>query len=293
MHLISLLDLSPEEFVSLVESGRKIGRKRTKDLDGRSVALLFYLPSTRTRVAFEVAVKELGGFPVYMRPDEMQLSRGERIKDTAQVLSSYVDCIVIRGKHSVIEDFSRNSRVPVVNALSELEHPCQLVADMITIRELKGKLHGLKLAWIGDGNNVCNSAILACSMCGIEMWVASPRGFEPKAEIVERGRKLGGEINVCNNPCDAVKDADVVYTDVWVSMGFERTESRIQSFQGFQVNSKLLELAKDDVIVLHCLPAHVGEEISEDVMDKFYDVIMRQSENKVPAHKAILKFLLC
>jgi ornithine carbamoyltransferase len=224
----------------------------------------------------------------------MQLGRGETVGDTAKVLSRYLYCIVARVySHDTVSELAAYSDVPVINALSDREHPCQIIADLMTIREYKNRLKGLKYAWVGDGNNVCNSAILGCTLVGIEIAVACPPGYEPDPDIVKQARRLGGKVTVTNDPAEAAKDADVLYTDVWVSMGDEdEREKRLSDLAPYQINMQLVDLAKQDAIVMHCLPAHRGEEISAEVMDGPHSVVFDQAENRLHAQKALLLRLM-
>lgn len=256
--------------------------------------MLFEKSSTRTRISFEVAMTELGGHSIYLNYKDMQLGRGESVADTARVMSRYVHAIMGRVyKHETLTELAKYATVPVINGLSDLEHPCQLLADLLTIREYKGKFKGLNFSWIGDGNNVCNSAILACALTGMKMTVACPEGYEPNHEIVAKAKQLGGVVNVTHDPMKAAKKADILYTDVWVSMGNEdEYDQRLRDFKPYQINSKLLEQAKHDVMVLHCLPAHRGEEISADVVDGPNSAVFDQAENRLHVQKALLLKLL-
>lgn len=292
---LRVFDLSKDNFIFLIN--RAIELKSIKDyskapLIGRSIGMIFEKPSTRTRVSFEVAVYQLGGHPVYLSPRELQLSRGETIKDTAQVLSRYLDAIVIRTfSHSTIEEFARWSQVPVINALTNEHHPCQAMADMMTILEKKGKTEGITIAYIGDGNNVANSLIEASALTRAKINIATPKGFEPLKDSVEKAKTLT-EVTLLNDPYEAVIDADVIYTDVWLSMGEEGNNEKKEKFKNFQINSKLLKRAKPDAIVMHCLPAHRGEEITDEVLDGTQSVVLDQAENRLYTEKAILEFLL-
>ncbi len=256
--------------------------------------MLFEKSSTRTRISFEVAMTELGGHSIFLNYKDIQLGRGESLPDTARVMARYAHAIMARVyKHETLTELSKFSTVPVINGLSDLEHPCQLLADLMTIREYKGKFKGLNFSWVGDGNNVCNSAILACALTGMKMTVACPEGYEPKLEIVEKAKKLGGVISITHDPAKAAKNADILYTDVWVSMGDEEEyDQRLHDFKKYQINSKLLEQAKHDVMVLHCLPAHRGEEITAEVVDGSHSAVFDQAENRLHAQKALLLKLL-
>jgi len=296
-HLLSILDFSREEIYELLDIAMYLKKNRgsvSRVLENRSLAMLFEKPSTRTRISFEVAMTELGGHSLYLGPRDLQLGRGETISDTAKVMSRYVHGIMARVyRHSTLEEMAASASVPVINGLSDLEHPCQLLADLLTIREYKEDFEGLSFAWVGDGNNVCNSAILACSLMGMEVRVATPQGYEPDREIVERAERLGGRVFLTHSPVEAVRDADVIYTDTWVSMGDEKeAELRLKAFQGYQVDEELVSHAMEDVVVMHCLPAHRGEEITGEVLDGSHSVVFDQAENRLHAQKAVLLKLL-
>ncbi len=299
MHFVSFADLSREEIEALLDRAEDLKRMRregivTDYLKNRSLAMIFEKSSTRTRVSFEVGMTDLGGHALYLDPTSMQLGRGETIEDTGRILSGYVHGIMIRAKmHHTVEQLARTASVPVINGLSDLEHPCQALADLMTIRESRGHLKGLKFAWVGDGNNVCNSLILASAMMGMEMVVACPRGYEPDAEIIEKAKAMGGKITVTDDVRVAAKDADVLYTDVWVSMGEEaEREQRCRDLRDYQINMELVRLAKKDCLIMHCLPAHRGEEITDDVMRSPGSVIFDQAENRMHAQKALMMRLM-
>lgn len=295
---LTLWDLSSDEIGSLL--ARSAGLKAGKDasgcpLIGRSLGLLFEKPSTRTRVSFEVGIYQLGANAITMNPSELQLGRGETLTDTAKTLSRYLSGIVIRTfAHSTLEQFAANASIPVINGLSDLHHPCQILADMMTIIEKKGQLKGLKIAFIGDGNNVCNSMIEAASLMEFNLNVACPEGFEPDAAILEKAREsAGSEIIILRDPREAVGMADVVYTDVWVSMGQEaHSAEKRERLREYQINSRLLSCAKKEAVVLHCLPAHRGEEITDEVMDGPKSAVFDQAENRLYAQKALLEMLI-
>uniref|UniRef100_A0A7J2TL54 Ornithine carbamoyltransferase n=1 Tax=Archaeoglobus fulgidus TaxID=2234 RepID=A0A7J2TL54_ARCFL len=296
-HLLSISDLSAEEIISILELAERLKEERKKGifrdyLKNRILAMIFELPSTRTRVSFEVAMLELGGHALYLNWNDLQLGRGEPIKDTSRVMSRYVSAVMMRvRKHSTLEEFARYSSIPVINGLSNLEHPCQTLADLMTIKEKKGRLKGVKIAWIGDGNNVCNSLILASAKLGIRMDIACPEGYEPNESIMKFGMQ-NGEIRLVRNPKEAVLNADVIYTDVWTSMGQdEEREKRLKVFQGYQVNEDLLSLA-ENAIVMHCMPARRGEEITDEVIESERSVVFDQAENRLHAQKALLVHLL-
>jgi ornithine carbamoyltransferase len=302
-HLVSISDFSSDELVDVIELAEKLKTERYKGvitdyLKNKSLAMIFELPSTRTRVSFEVAMTDLGGHALYLNWNDLQLGRGEPIKDTARVLSRYVHAVTMRVRdHSTIVEFAEHSSVPVINALSNLEHPCQIVGDLLTIKEYKGSLKEVKVVWIGDGNNVCNSMILAAALMGMELVISTPKTHTPDSNILEKAKKIakdtGAKITFEVNPKTAVKDADVIYTDVWISMGQEaEKDERLKTFSPYQVNEELVNRAKDDVIIMHCLPAHRGEEITDAVMEGTNSVIFDQAENRLHAQKAILLKLM-
>ncbi|NOY11731.1 MAG: ornithine carbamoyltransferase [Archaeoglobi archaeon] len=297
-HLISISDLTRDEILDIIELAERLKDERSRGvfrdyLKNRSLAMVFELPSTRTRVSFEVAMTEMGGHALYLGWNDLQLGRGETIADTARVLSRYVSAIMARVRsHETVAELARHSDVPVINGLSNLEHPCQTLADLLTIKEKKGGFD-IKLAWVGDGNNVCNSMILASAILGFEMSVATPKGFEPNEGILKWALERGARVELTNDPLAAVSGADVIYTDVWTSMGQEaEREERLKAFRPFQVNARLVDSAKDDVIVMHCLPAHRGEEITDDVIDGSHSVVFDQAENRLHAQKAVLLRLI-
>jgi ornithine carbamoyltransferase len=267
-------------------------------LKGKSLAMIFMKSSTRTRVSFEVGMTQLGGHALYLQPSGTQLGRGETIGDTAQVLSRYCDVIMARVfAHSEVTELAKFSTVPVINGLSDLLHPCQIMADMQTIEERKGKLEGLKMVYSGDSNNVSNSIMQGCTIMGMDVTIASPKGYTPVEEIVKRGddlsKQYGTRIETTNNPKEAVKDADVIYTDTFFSMGQERDKEKEKALMQFQINRALVEEAKKDVIVMHCLPAHRDEELTSDIMDDLrYSVVFDQAENRLHAQKAIISLVV-
>jgi len=296
-------DLSPDELEVVLDDAarRKVNRYGTgsdRVLEGRAVALIFEKPSTRTRVSFEVGVTELGGHPVVIDASTTQLGRGETLEDTAMVLSRYCAAIVIRTfGQDRIERLAAASTVPVVNALTDFAHPCQAIADLQTIRERRGGLSGLTLTYLGDGNNVAHSLMLAGAAAGMRVRVATPPGYEPIDQVVQRARHIatetGGAIVVTRDPIEAATGADVLYTDVWASMGQEsEAQSRLSLFQGYQLDDRAIDVAGDDVVVLHCLPAHRGEEIAASVIDGPSSAVWDQAENRLHAQKALLAFLL-
>jgi len=302
--LLSLKDFTREELMYIIETAKMLkerfyaGERIIPVLKGKTLAMIFEKPSTRTRVSFEVAMYQLGGYALYLSRSELQLGRGETIADTARVLSRYVDGIMARVyKHKDLEELAKYASIPVINGLSDMYHPCQALGDMLTILEKKGKLSGLKVAWVGDGNNVAHSLILASTILGLDIWVATPKGYEPKSEVVkiaeEFASKSGSNIQLTNDPIEAVKGADVIYTDVWISMGQEaEAEARLKAFKNFQVNSELVKYAKQDYIFMHCLPAHRGQEVTDEVIDGPNSVVWDQAENRLHIQKAILSLLL-
>jgi ornithine carbamoyltransferase len=267
-------------------------------LEGKSLAMIFMKSSTRTRVSFEVGMTQLGGHALYLQPSGTQLGRGETIGDTAKVLSRYCDVIMARVyAHSDVTGLGEHATVPVINGLSDYNHPCQIMADMLTIEEHKGHLEGIKIAYVGDSNNVSNSIMQGCTIMGMDVTIGSPKGYTPIEEIMKKSTELakqyGTTITVTNDPKDAVHNADVIYTDTFFSMGQEKSKEKEDALMPFQVNRKLVEHAKKDVIVMHCLPAHRDEELTSDIMDDAtYSVVFDQAENRLHAQKAILALLV-
>ncbi|MHC1631321.1 MAG: ornithine carbamoyltransferase [Methanotrichaceae archaeon] len=299
VNLVSITDLTKEEILAILDRADEFKKERSKVntshiLAGKSLAAIFEKSSTRTRVSLEVAMTDLGGHALYLSSRDLQLGRGETIADTARVLSRFVHGISARVyDHSTAEELARYANVPVINVLSDREHPCQILADLMTMRERFGHLEGLKLAWIGDGNNVCNSTILAAALLKMKMVVASPQGYEPNRKILEWANSLGGSTEVVTDSAEAAKGADVIETDTWVSMGDETEAAQREiAFTNYQVNSDLMKLASTEAIVLHCLPAHRGHEITDEVMDGPQSVILDQSENRLHTIKAVLEKLI-
>ncbi|MBM3155311.1 MAG: ornithine carbamoyltransferase [Chloroflexi bacterium] len=294
-NFLSVADLTAEEADKLLKRALDVKRKPMLQLlRDKILVLLFEKPSLRTRVSFEVGIRQLGGSCLYLSPDEVGLGKREPVVDVARVLSRYVNGIIARTfAHGTLQMLARYSTVPVINALSDLEHPCQALADVLTVREKKGKLKGLTLAYIGDGNNVAHSLLLATTLSGLNFKIASPAGYEVSKDIVDTARKFavksGSQIALTNHPFEAVKDADIVYTDVWTSMGQEaEAERRRKDFAGYQVDNKLLSLAKKDVIFMHPMPAHHGEEVAQGVLDGPHSVAFDQAENRLHLQKALL-----
>ncbi|MBI5234594.1 MAG: ornithine carbamoyltransferase [Deltaproteobacteria bacterium] len=295
-NLLAIDCLSKREIKTLIERGIYL-KKRKKEgipyapLIGKTLSLIFEKPSTRTRVSFEAAMHGLGGNTIFISHMDSQLSRGEPVKDTARVISRYTDAVLIRTfSHDIIEEFARYSTVPVINGLTDRHHPCQVLADIMTVREKKGDIKKLKVAWIGDGNNMANSWIEAASILGFELWLACPEGYAPHAEILKTS---GDNITLTTSVESAARHADVLNTDVWTSMGQDaQREKRLEAFKGFQINSNVLGFAKKDAIVMHCLPAHRGEEITDAVIDGPNSIVFDQAENRLHVQKAILESLL-
>jgi ornithine carbamoyltransferase len=290
-----------DDMPQLIDLAIKLKKERYQHEDtlkGKTLAMIFEKPSTRTRISFGVAISELGGNPLYIASSEMQLGRGETVEDTAKVLSRMVHGIMYRAfDYKIMDELGLHATVPVISGLDNLEHPCQALADMVTIKEKKGKLKGLKFVYLGDGNNVCNSLMYACAVLGIDMVVACPAVRMPNAEIMLKASRIADE-NGCRisanvEPLEACKDADVLYTDTWISMGDTLSQDdALRIFRKYQVNSDLLTVAKKDCIVMHCLPAHRGEEITADVIDGKQSVVFDQAENRLHAQKAVLYTLL-
>jgi len=296
---LSILDLDSDELEGIIADAMRLKRLKSEGvaheyLRGKSLGMIFEKPSTRTRVSFEVGMSDLGGHALFLNPQDIQLGRGEEIRDTARVLSRYLDAVMVRAySHATIEEFARYSTIPIINGLSDRLHPCQVLADIMTLRERFGDLRDLKLAWIGDGNNVCNSWILSTPLTGMEVVVASPPRYRPAAGVVERARAAGGRVTIVTDPAEAVRDADVLYTDIWVSMGNEDERAeRLQAFQGYTIDSRLLELAVPGAPVMHCLPAHRGEEITDEVLEGPRSIVWDQAENRLHAQKALLVRLI-
>lgn len=300
---LGLVDYTAEEIQYLIDLAIDLKRKNKagelyQPLRGKTLAMIFEKSSTRTRVSFEVGMYQLGGHALFLSKNDIQIGRGETVSDTAQTLSRYVDGIMFRtfGHRNVVE-LARAATVPVINGLSDLSHPCQALADYQTIQEHKGRLRGLKVAYIGDGNNMVHSLMMGASKLGIDFSVATPGGYEPSAEVIqickESAAEHGSKMHICRDPKEAVADADVVYTDVWASMGFEAEQkAREIAFKDFQVNEELMKYAKKDYLFMHCLPAHRGEEVSEGVIDGEHSIIFDQAENRLHAQKAIMAAIM-
>jgi len=296
-HLLQLSDFTREELSAYIDRAIVLKREAAAgmhhtQLNGKTIALIFEKASTRTRVSFEAAMYGLGGQVIFLSAKETQLARSEPLKDTARVMSRYVDGLVVRTfGQEVVTELACYATIPVINALTDIFHPCQVLSDVMTIIEKKGSLAGLKVAWIGDGNNMANSWVQAAAVLGFELVLACPEGYDPHADIFHVAQQAAGDrISIVRDPVAAVRGADVINTDVWASMGQEsEQQERLRVFQGYQVDAKLLRHAKPDCIVLHCLPAHRGEEISEEVLEGSQCVAFDQAENKLHIHKAILE----
>ena len=297
IHLLRLSDFTREELSAYIDRAIVLKQeaaagKRHTQLAGKTIALIFEKASTRTRVSFEAAMYGLGGQVIFLSAKETQLARSEPLKDTALVMSRYVDGLVVRTfGQEVVTELARYATIPVINALTDLFHPCQVLSDVMTVLEKKGRLDTLKIAWVGDGNNMANSWVQAAARLGFELVLACPQGYDPQKDVLQEAQQeSGARITVVRDPAEAVRGADVINTDVWASMGQEsEQQERLDVFQGFQVNAKLLSHAKPDCIVLHCLPAHRGEEISKEVLEGPRCVAIDQAENKLHIHKAILE----
>ncbi|MDV0445630.1 Ornithine carbamoyltransferase [Methanimicrococcus sp. At1] len=297
--LLSMADLSLEDIYGILDLAEEMKEKRsqgkiTDHLRNKSLGMIFEKSSTRTRVSFEVGMNDLGGHAVYLNSNDIQIGRGETVEDTAKVLSRYLNGIMARVySHDTLVKLAENASVPVINALSDKEHPCQVLADLLTIKEYKNRISDMKFVWVGDGNNVCNSLMLACAIVGMEIVAACPKGYEPAEEFIIKTRELGGVLTITDNPLEAAADADILYTDVWVSMGDEEEEAkRLKDFEGYQINEELIAVSKPDVIVMHCLPAHRGLEISAGAIDGPHSVVFDQAENRLHAQKAVLLKLM-
>lgn len=297
-HLLKLMDLSTEEITDLLNLADQLKYEQKHGiahhvLEGKSLGMIFAKASTRTRVSFEVGMYQLGGQPIYLSANDMQIGRGEPVQDTARVLSRYLDGIMIRTfEQSQVEDLAKYGSIPVINALTDFAHPCQVLADLMTIREKKGSLEGLNVCYIGDGNNMANSIIVGCLKMGMNVHVACPDDYRPDASVMEFV-KAYDNFKITAVPAEAAVDADVIFTDVWSSMGMEsEIEKRKVAFQGYQINDEIMALAHLDCMVQHCLPAHRGEEITESVFEAHADEIFEEAENRLHAQKAVMVTLM-
>jgi ornithine carbamoyltransferase len=300
---LSMSDLTGDEIKSILDLAVKLKSDSQRGplphtLANKVVGLLFEKPSTRTRASFETAIYQLGGEAMYLRADELQLSRGEPLKDTARILGGYLSAVVIRTyAHQNLVEFAEYAPVPVINALSDLEHPTQIIADLLTVYETKGRFSGVKFVWVGDGNNVCNSWLLGGAKLGMQLVISCPKGYDPDKQVMKKARQYaeqsGGTVELITNPTKAAEGADVLYTDVWVSMGQEKgAKSKERVFRPYQINAKLVAKAKSDVSVMHCLPAHRGLEITDDVLEGPKSIVWQQAQNKLHAARAVLATFL-
>ncbi len=301
--LLSIHDLSTNEINDIMDLAKTLKTQLKNGeqhhlLKGKTLGMIFQKASTRTRVSFEVGMWQLGGAALFLNASDMQIGRGEPVKDTARVLSRYVDGIMIRTfSHDEVIELAQFATIPVINALTDLMHPCQALTDIFTVLEHKGRLQGLKMVYIGDGNNMVNSLLQACAKVGMDISIATPKGYEPDAAIVAEALTVaavtGSKIVLCEDPLEAAKDADVLYTDVWASMGKEiEQEDRREVFVNYQINQNVMNVAQKDAIVLHCLPAHRGEEITEEVLESNQSVVFDQAENRLHVQKAIMVLLM-
>ena len=295
-HLLKLSDLTKKEILAILNSADQMKFNQRhglehKKLEGKTLAMIFTKASTRTRVSFETGMYQLGGQALFLSGNDLQIGRGEPVEDTARVLSRYVDGIMIRTfEQKDVEDLAKYGSIPIINGLTDYAHPCQILADLMTIREKYTALDGLKVCFIGDGNNVCNSLIVGAVLCGMEMTVAAPKGYEPHPDVL---KWAGGKLNLTTSPAEAAECADVVFTDVWSSMGQEKEAAeRMAAFKGFQVNKELMALANPGAMVQHCLPAHRGEEITADVFEAHAGEIFDEAENRLHVQKAVMAMVM-
>lgn len=301
--LLTLADYSKETILELLDKAKAIKESHLKGeiiapLKGKTLGMIFEKSSTRTRVSFEAGMTQLGGHALYLNSRDLQIGRGETISDTAKVLSQYVDAIMIRTfSHDIVEELAEHATIPIINGLTDLYHPCQALADLLTLLEVKGSLEGLKLAYIGDGNNVAHSLLIACSKVGVDISIATPPNYEVDKKVAELAYSFakisGSKIILTHNPIEAVREADAIYSDVWTSMGQEaENEQRLKDFQGFQINAELVNHAKSDYIFLHCLPAHREEEVTSEIIDGSHSYVFQQAGNRLHAQKALLVEIL-
>lgn len=302
-HFLKLADFTKAELQYFIDFALQLKQEQKAGkthhlLAGKTLAMIFEKASTRTRVSFETGMYQLGGHALFLSKDELQIGRGETIADTAKVLSRYVDGMMIRTfGHHIVEELAEHSSVPIINGLTDDFHPCQVLADLMTIYEKKGSFAGLKLAYVGDGNNMAHSLLIGCAIMGIDCYVATPKNYEVNQSIFalakDKAKAENVKIEQTHDPIEAVKEADIIYTDVWTSMGFENeTSERLQAFKDFQVNEKLAKHAKDDYLFFHCLPAHRGEEVAAEIIDGPHSVVFDEAENRLHVQKAILATLI-
>lgn len=301
--LISLHDLTSQEVLDLLKLGMKLKDENKKGIEhkilkGKTLGMIFTKSSTRTRVSFEVGMTQLGGYPLFLSSNDIQLGRGETIHDTAKVLERYLDGIMIRTyAHSDVIELAEEADIPVINALTDLLHPCQVLADLMTAYEHKGKLEGLKFAYVGDGNNMVHSIMYGCAKAGLDCAIATPKKYQCDEEVVSNAKddfkKSGKQLIITEDPIEAIKNADIVYTDTWVSMGQENEKAqKVKEFGDYQVNKELFSHAKSDAVFMHCLPAYRGFEVTEDVIDGPQSVIFDEAENRLHAQKAVMATLM-
>ena len=302
-HLVNLQDYDEWEIYDLINLALRLKEEQKKGiphpiLSNKALGMIFSKASTRTRVSFEVGIYQLGGYGLFLNSSDIQLGRGETIEDTAKVLSRYLDGIMIRTyAQEDVEELARYSTIPVINGLTDMFHPCQILADLMTIYETKGQLKGLKLAYVGDGNNVAHSLLIGCTKVGMNISIACPTGYEPHKNVIDwaigNSKSSGSLVNITSQPKEAVWDADIVYTDVWTSMGQEKeSNERLKAFAPYQVNQSLFSLAKPDAIFLHCLPAHRGEEVTSEVIDGPQSLVFEEAENRLHVQKAVMVSLM-
>lgn len=298
-HLLKMLDLSTEEIIDILNLADQLKYELKHNiphprLKGKTLGMIFQKASTRTRVSFETGMYQLGGYPLFLSSNDLQIGRGEPVQDTARVLSRYLDGIMIRTfEQKEVEDLAQYGSIPIINGLTDFCHPCQVLADLMTIREFKGSFDGLKMCFIGDGNNMANSLIVGCLKVGMSVAVACPDDYQPPKEILDFAKEYGNKFELTNSPAQAAKDADVLITDVWASMGQEgEAEKRKKAFAGYQINDDLMAVAHSDAIVLHCLPAHREEEITEKVFEAHANEIFEEAENRLHAQKAVMVKLM-
>ncbi len=295
---LSIYDLEKAAFYEIFERAKRLKKmlicgEPYTPLRGKTLGMIFEKSSTRTRLSFEVGMYQLGGIAIFLNMSDIQLGRGETVADTARIISRYLNGVMIRTFfQELVDEFARSATIPVINGLTDLLHPCQILSDLFTLIEKKGGYEGLKIAYIGDGNNIANSWINAAAKLPFQLALACPAGYDPDKTILQRGVKEG-EVTLYRDPYDAVKDADVIYTDVWASMGQENEhDKRVKEFKNYQVNEALVGCAKDDVIIMHCLPAHRGEEITDNIIDGPLSVVIDQAENRLHTQKAVMEILM-
>ena len=297
-HLLKMLDLSKEEIIEILNLADQLKYENKNGIEhhllkGKTLGMIFQKASTRTRVSFETGMYQLGGNPLFLSSNDLQIGRGEPVQDTARVLSRYIDGIMIRTfEQKEVEDLAKFGSIPVINGLTDFCHPCQVLADLMTIREFKGRLEGLKMGYIGDGNNMANSLIVGCLKVGMSVSIACPADYQPDNQVLDFAKEYGDKFFMTDKPIEAAKDCDVLFTDVWTSMGEEaETEKRKIAFEGYQINDEIMAVAKPDAMVQHCLPAHREEEITEKVFEAHADEIFEEAENRLHAQKAVM--VLC